>query len=455
VDKVQKEVRRLYFRDYIRHWSQGMQALQVRTPSTMADARNLAEQLTAGTPPTVLVLRELRANTSFIQEDVEPDAAVAAIEDETKRKAQQKLGGKVGNKVAKTLVNKASDGAEEMKRKAWREAQRDAIAVRQYFVAFEGLLTEDGNPNPALKAVNDNVAAAGEYFARLLGADNKEQAVFASLLEITEEKNDTLRRLESSVEHLPAPARRWYGTIASGGLREMLQIGANSVNRAYQDQVISVYNKNLRASYPFNVHADKDVNLDDFAAFFRGGGVLDSFHDTYLRPFITRTGTLRGIMGRTLPVSSQAIVQLQRANRVQDAFFMSGRELGISFLMEPYALDATLKQVSLSHAGKTLKYWHGPVQGAGFTWPTAAGQTDLAVLETGDLNGINGETSARGEWALFRLLQRGSVKRQEGNTCLVELQQNDKWAQFLIQFRNKANPFDPAVCSFSLPETLL
>jgi type VI secretion system protein ImpL len=197
------------------------------------------------------------------------------------------------------------------------------------------------------------------------------------------------------------------------------------------------------------------VNLDDFASFFRAGGTLDSFHDACLQPFVTRSGQLRSIMGRTLPISSQTILQLQRANRVQDAFFMSGRDLGINFLLEPYALDTGLKQVNLVNAGKTVSYWHGPVTGASFTWPPEGGLSSQAVLETTDLNGITTRHTARGDWSLFRLFKGAIIKRQSGNTCLLEVQQNGKWAQFLIQFRNKANPFDPSVCSFLLPDSLL
>ena len=96
---------------------------------------------------------------------------------------------------------------------------------------------------------------------------------------------------------------------------------------------------------------------------------------------------------------------------------------------------------------------HGPVQGASFTWPPDS--ASQAMLETIDLHGISSQTTTRGEWALFRLLRGGSIKRQEGNTCLIEVQQQGKWAQFLIQFRNKMNPFDPRVCTFNLPQSLL
>ncbi len=452
VNKVHKEVRVMYFRDYTKHWNQAAQELAVRTPTNIADARKLAEQLTTGTPPAVLVLREIRANTNFIIESEEPGEVEGAMKAEVARKAQQRLARTTGTRVPKAVVGQAGQSLEDLRRQAQEEAQRESASVRQYFVPLESLLDASGNPNPALKAVNDNMAGAGEYFGRLAASDNREQRVLAVLLEIADERDDTLRKVESAVERLPHPVRAWYSTVVSGGLRDMLAIGANSINRSYQERVIGTYAKNLRPYYPFNVNADRDVNLDDFSEFFRSGGTLDNFHDAYLRPFVTKSGSLRGIMGRTLPVSGQAVAQLQRANRVQEAFFMSGRELGINFLMEPYALDETVKQVSLGNAGKGLSYWHGPVQGAAFTWPAGGGQ---AYMELTDLNGIATKTDTRGEWALFRLFQGGSIKRQDGNTCLIEVQRNGKWAQFLIQFRNKANPFDPSVCSFALPDTLL
>ena len=451
VSKIHKEVRTMYFRDYTKYWNQGVQELAVRMPTNMADARKLAEELTTGTPPAVLVLREIRNNTNFIIEDEPQGDVEKALTAEASRKAQQRLSRTTGTRVAKAVVGQAGQSLEDMKRSAQEEAQRESASVRQFFVPLDSLLDASGNAGPALKAANDSMTGGGEYFAKLVTSDNKEQRVLAALLEIADERDDTLRRIESSAERLPSPVRNWYSTVVSGGLRDMLAVGANSINRSYQEKVISTYNKNLRPYYPFNVQTERDVNLEDFTEFFRAGGVLDNFYDAYLKPFAARNGATRSIMGRTLPISGHAIAQLQRANRIQEAFFMSGRELGISFLMEPYALDAGMKQVALNYAGKSLSYWHGPVQGAGFNWP-AGGQ---ASLELGDLNGISTKTETRGEWALFRLFQGGSIKRQEGNTCLIEVQRNGKWAQFLIQFRNKANPFDPSVCSFGLPESLL
>lgn len=455
VNKVHKEVRTMYFRDYTQLWGQAVQELNIPVPGNLTDARNLAEKMTAGISPVVMVLREIRTNTTFVSEKKDNSKVEDALSYELQRKARQKMSRRVGARLAGALSQEAAKSAEEMKAKAMEESQRDARAVRQFFQPFDSLLDTEGNAGPSLKAANDAMANARDYFGKLLTSDNTERRVLSALLEIADEKDNTLRNVESTAERLHTPVRNWYTTVTNGALQRMLFLGATTINKVYQENVIGSYNRNLRGKYPFDARSDRDVNLDDFGAFFRAGGTLDNFHDTYLRPFISSTGQLRSIMGRTLPVSTQSIMQFNRANRVQDAFFLSGREVGINFLLETHALDATLKQVTLASADKSVNYFHGPVSGSGFNWPEQSGASSYSTLEFIDLNGITTKRTTRGDWALFRLFKGGTIKRRSGSTCLLEVQQNGKWVQFLIQFRNKANPFDPAVCSFALPSSLM
>ncbi|MDR3073131.1 MAG: type VI secretion system membrane subunit TssM [Deltaproteobacteria bacterium] len=454
VNKVQREVRTLYFRDYTRHWGEALQELSVRTPATLADAQKLAERMTDGVSPVVLALREIRANTDFVFEQAEQGVEQTAAE-ALRKKARQAAGGKPGVKAVAALASEGLETVEELRGQAAEEARRDALAVRRHFLPLLSLLDDDGNPRAPLQAVQTAMTDARDYFAKLNASDDANQRVLSALLEIADEEDDALRALERSLEKLPAPVSSWYATTASGGLRAMLATGVAGINKIYQEKVVSVYNKTLRGSYPFDAASDKDANLDDFAAFFRAGGTLDGFHDAYLKPFVNRSGQFRSIMGHALPMSDRAVAQLQRATRVQDAFFMSGRELGVRFLMEPHALDADLKQVTLTNAGKTIAYRHGPVSGVSCAWPEENGQSSRSSLETTDLKGISARRATRGDWSLFRLFKGAAVKRRSGNTCLIEMRQNGKWVQFLIQFRNKANPFDPAARSFALPESLL
>jgi type VI secretion system protein ImpL len=451
IDKIYKDVRAMYFKDYTHYWAEAIKTLSIRMPQTLAEAAKVSNQLTSGISPVVLILRELKANTTLVVAQVEEEPLQKALLDQTQRAVGQKAS-QVGSGVGRAVAQQARTAAEETTQRALEDAQKDAQAVGLYFKPLLGLLDDNGNARQALLAAHDATVGIGSYFEKMGGDHN--QRVLSALLEIADGKDSVLYTAEITAQKLPTPVKTWYEVVPSEGFKIMLNIAANNINQIYRDRVLSVYSRDLSPYYPLNSQASTDVNLENFSNFFRSGGVLDTFYDANLKPFINPNGTLKSIMGRTLPLSSTALTQLQRANKVQSAFFSSGRDVGISFMIEPFALDATFKQVDLASDGKTVSYWHGPVRGESYTWPLADGISSKASLTFTDLNGVSLRKDASGEWALFRIMQAGTIKRQDGNVCMIELQQNGKWAQFLIQFRNRLNPFDPSVCSFSLPGSL-
>lgn len=439
VDTIFRDVRVMYFRDYVRHWGLALDALSVPEPGTLSGAAGLAEQLTSGVSPVVLVLREVRKNISFAVEEGDGLGSV-----------MRELAGKEPSELAGAV-----DPVAQRRWEAARETLKDAQVVRASFKSLAALLDAEGGPAPALKAAHEGLRQAGDCFLRLRESDGQGRKVLAALQDIAEERDGTLRLAAVSAGKLPAPVRQWYEAAVHGGLRDMLAVGASAIDTAYRESVLHEYKAKLKPHYPFDAHSESDANLMEFTNFFKHKGVLDTFHDTYIRPFAGSRGGLKPVMGKHLPVSAEAVERLNLAHKIQDAFFVSDESLGIRFLMEPYALDDTLKQVDLSYGDRVLSYWHGPVQGTSFAWPVGAGQSPEAAFAISDIHSVKAHRTERGDWAFFRLLQRGQINRLTGNRCLVELRENGKWAQFLIQFRNKANPFDPAACSFSLPESLL
>lgn len=454
VEKISKDVRVLYFKDYARHWNQALQELRVFTPRSMIGAADLAEQLGSGVSPVVLMLRELRKNTTFVAREKQEGGLESAVEQQAAKRGTRKLTGVAGTALAKAATESVWDVVAQARTKVAREALRDAQLVTQSFKHLDSLLDAEGNPAPALKGVHDAMRDAGLLFRKINDSNNRNKQLLAALQDIAEDRDGTLHSLSSAAERLPAPVRKWYSTVSTGGLKQMLAEAASIIDFVYHDSVLSVYNAGLKDLYPLRIDSDLDANLVEFANFFKKAGIFDVFHDTYIRPFVSKNGEIRPVLGCSLPISKESIDQLQRVRKIQDAFFVSANDLGISFLIEPYALDVKLKQVEISHGNKMLSYWHGPVQSANFVWPLDAGQSPEASLAMTDVHAVRVFKDMRGDWAFFRLLQNGKVKLLEGNKCIVELYENGKWAQFLVQFRNKANPFDPEVCSFSLPETL-
>jgi len=455
MDKVSKEVRAMYFRDYARHWGQALDALRVVRPGTLGGAGILAEQLSEGVSPVVLILRELRRNITFTLVEEEQDGLESAVEAQALRKGTQKLTGVAGSRLARDVTESALNAVAQARTRVAREAVRDAQMVTASFRHLDGLLDLEGGPTPALKATQEAMARAGDFFRRLRDSDARGQKVLVALQDIAEDSEDALHQVAGAAGKLPAPVRNWFEAVSQGGLQDMLNIAASAIDTAYRESVLNDYNAHLKSQYPFDLDSDNDASLSRFVNFFKKNGVLDAFYDTYIKPFAGGRGELRPIMGQALPISVEAIKRLNRAHRVQEAFFVSDKDLGISFLMEPFALDATLRQVDLNHGSKGLSYWHGPVQGASFAWPLEEGEAPEASLSVTDIHAVKAHRAVRGDWALFRLLQSGQITRLAGNRCLVEVHENGKWAQFILQFRNKANPFDPETCSFTLPESLL
>jgi type VI secretion system protein ImpL len=453
-EKVFKDLRRMYFTDYADHWRKAVNSLQVRTPESIAQAVNAADQLTSGIPPVVMVLREIRKNTTFsIDPDSRQEKVVDAIGGQALKAGTRKVGAS-GGEMVKSAVDSAGDFMSEARSAA--EMQRDGQVVRLAFKPLDGHLDQEGMPNPPLKAAHDSMMRVEEYFRKLQSSDKRTSAIISALKDISEGRDDTLRNMESAAEKLPYPLKDWYTSVTAGGIKDMLTAAASAINSEYVTVIRNPYEVQFASYFPFNKNVEKDANILQFTEFFKLGGVLDSFTTTYIDPFMTKDGNLIEIMGRRLPISTKSVAQIRDVKKIRNAFFISGNTLGFRCAIEPYALDPTIQKADLLLGTKTLSYWHGPVQRVTFFWPVdSSSQTHQASLAVTDLHAVKAFTRMRGEWALFRLIYESKIIHHDGNTFLVEMQKNQKWVQFVVTCETNVNPFDPATCALKLPESLI
>lgn len=449
VQRIYKEVRGMYFRDYTRHWNEALNQLKVRKPASLAEAAKIAEQFTTGISPVSVILRDLKTHTDLVMSTELLEKAGSGAADLAAKKVGQKTG-----KIGKALAEAGADSLEAVQSANLAQMQKDAHAVKQNFAPMLSLLDENGNPTPFLLAAQDEMAQTGAYLQKLASSDNRDERAFQSLIAMASETDDTFRSFEIAAKRLPEPAQGWYLTTLNHDLSQVMLSASRYINKNYAERVLRAFNSDLRYYYPFNRRSDRDVNLDDFSAFFRPNGIFDNFYQSYLQHFINPRGELRPIMGKTLPFSTQAITRIQRAKDVQYAFFTSSGELSISFLMEPYSMDVNLKRVDITNGDKSLSYWHGPTRGMSITWPRSYDAPAQASIQTTNLEGYVSYTAAKGEWALFRIFQPAKVQRRVGNAYMLRVTQNDRWIDLQLQFRNKRNPMDPSIFAFVLPDSL-
>jgi type VI secretion system protein ImpL len=452
VVRILSDVGSLYYRDYIEYWSQALKALSVAQPENLAEAFQKANKLTSGPSPAVLVLRELRYNTNLIASSSRTPTASNETNTTEASIEPNSTAATVGS-GGETDSSNPSSGFKNPMGEAEETQQGDAISVKRYFSQFDALLTQEGLAGPSLAAANEATSAAASFFERLTSSDDLWQASFSALIKISEEQDDTLRRLNSAASKLPPEIGSWYASILDGGLAHLCSLASANIDSAYKAEVLEYFNASLRDYYPFNPRSGSDSNLSDFAEFFSTGGVVDSFQKDYLMPFLNPSGELKTIMGRALPLNAKAVAQLNRASLVRDAFFAGGSIPSLNYFIEPSTMDVGLKIATLTHDGKTVSYWHGPIQGANFSWP--GGGPANVIFE--DLEGVTQRREARGVFSIFRLFQGGVFVRREpgtGSGTLIELRQNGKWTRFNILYRNRANPFDPSISGYSPPPSL-
>ncbi len=250
----------------------------------------------------------------------------------------------------------------------------------------------------------------------------------------------------------PAPVSRWLGAIvtAANGLRgvasgQQVKAGFNGPGGPGQFCQAAVNGR-----YPFFAGSSEDIPLADFGRIFAPGGLLDSFFNTQVIPYVdTASATWRpkALNGVAAPFSAGDIAEFQRASVIRNLFFAAGgTQPAVSFTITPVSLDDRTQRVTLSLGATTVSYAHGPPQSTAVTWPGPNGMDRVRLAFDPAPHGTSGVLQATGPWALFRLFGQG-ILRQEGAperfTLTFEL--GGRKVQYAIRAASVFNPFSPGV----------
>lgn len=105
---------------------------------------------------------------------------------------------------------------------------------------------------------------------------------------------------------------------------------------------------------------------------------------------------------------------------IRQGYFDKGSETPtFDFSIKVLILDTSLESVNISYAGKSYVYSHGPVNPVTFTWPSKS-ENALAKIDISSPQINSAGISSTGPWSIFRLIEKGKIIRQTGNTTVVE-----------------------------------
>lgn len=310
-------------------------------------------------------------------------------------------------------------------------------AVDEHFKALRDLVgSGPGAPiDLVLKALNDLQQQLAKMAAAAVGAAAPPPG------------DDPTLALRAEAQRQPQPLSRWLAAMATGGaaLRggSAKQQVAASFNGA--DGPAALCALAVSGRYPFVPGSGDDVPLADFARLFAPGGLLDSFFNSQLRPYVVTTGgtwQLQQADG-VAPVTPADLAQFQRAKSIRDSFFAGGGTPTIHFDVTPVSVDAGTRQATLDFDGAGVVAGHTPPRTTQVTWPGANQMQNVQLTFDPPLDG-GGTLAESGPWAMFRLFGRGRLQPMgSADRYRLSFRSGTREAVFELRAGSVQNPFTP------------
>ncbi len=428
-------VDRLYFAAYAQAWDTVIDDVRLRPLPGSGDAASLVSLLAGHDSPLQAFLARVAKETT-IAGAASARAAAARAPDRV---------GIVGRKVRQWFSGAAP--ATQPPLRLTDDSAASASLVDEHFAALHRLVAGSGERGSG---------ALGEVQAQL-----KELAVYLRAADtargsgLPAPADDALDRLTESALTLPEPVGDMLGSLAREGTTSAQSAQRNHIERQWRAEAGAFCHAAIDGRYPFFSSGGDEVTPDDFARLFAPGGLLDTFFQTYLKPYVDTSATPWVWRPRIAPpgMPVAALREFERAAQIRDAFFPGGsKTMAVHFALTPRDMDPGLTRFVLADGTQTLDYAHGPPRAASFDWPDRAGAR-AARIEFAPA-GPDGRQSVQthGAWALFRLLDFGRLDARAADRFVLTYVFDGRSVVLDLAASSVVNPFAaPALHAFRCP----
>lgn len=274
---------------------------------------------------------------------------------------------------------------------------------------------------------------------------------------INENSTDPVSSLFTQAKQLPEPLSTWAKQIAGDTWIILIKDTRNYINRQWQETVYAQFQNTIAQRYPFDSSQKAEIQVDDFNHFFATHGVLNNFSDQYLKPFLDISSAdwkPKAVNDFVLPISSETLDQIIRANIITNMFFPDHSEQSkIEFTLQKINLDPVVANLQLEIGETILNDNQGTDSFIRFTWPQ-----NNAKLALNSIEGNHYELAEQGTWAIFKLLEKVNVlvDEQDSSSLQILFEVNSNSGRYLLKTNNQINPFTPGILNgFTLREAIV
>jgi type VI secretion system protein ImpL len=227
------------------------------------------------------------------------------------------------------------------------------------------------------------------------------------------------------------------------------------LNSQWTSEALPFCRRAIAGRYPVARQSAQEVRLEDFGMFFAPGGLVDTYFNEYLAPYVDKSRSpwrVRPAAGAPT-INAETLRQFERAEAIKQTFFRTGASPAVAFELKPVEMSETINQFTLQLGSERLTYAHGPVQTRALTWPFDTSEVRIEMAPP-----VQGDSMIRqeGPWAWFRILDRANITAGDRPEVFeVEFRLGDRTALYELTARSAYNPFRfPELEQFSCPESL-
>jgi len=179
----------------------------------------------------------------------------------------------------------------------------------------------------------------------------------------------------------PAPLQAWLTQLNQNYLQLSLNQLIPYINDQWNQQIVSVFNTQIKPFFPFNSDAKTSVPLETFNHFFKASGTLEAFEKSYIFPFMHYSNgnwEIKPEIANLLLLSDQTLAQLKRLARIQAMYFSEtkGQRAYAEFTLQPISTSSAIQSFKLTLGNETVMYHPNmPNAPTRLEWPSSTGDT--------------------------------------------------------------------------------
>jgi type VI secretion system protein ImpL len=429
VTTLAEDMLKLYYEDFIAQWDGFLRDVTLAPLTDLRVATENLQDLAGADSAMKRLLTAVVAETNLTRVEAEPEGGGGGVPRGASR-LLSKLGtvGRLAKQGARIIP--VGGGAAEA---ADVSGEPVALHFRPLRAAVEEV---DGEP-PALDDAVAALAALSSVLQTVAASPNPEEAIRqqGGLAELT-------GAVANQAVALPQPLDTWLAGLARDFRDFAEEAVVSQLNAIWRADVLPFCQAALAGRYPFTPGSTIDVNTADFQRLFGPGGMIDTFTNDHLLPYIdtnARPWRWRADLG----LNADALTAFEQARRIRDALFPGGAGPIMSFTLEPKDLSGNAARVALNVDGQIANYFHSATRPIPMSWPGRDG-TGVVTLTFAPVDGSpEVMVSETGSWAWLRMIRGGRL----GATSLPELYTlrlaaRGFYADFELRAASVDNPFN-------------